>query len=218
MSELFLSTQIEEDDYEPIFIFDWECFKVVPEIAALFPGGLDPASREANVNGLKFGVFGGPIERACAKITINDKIISFISCQVYRGPKGILSTDPDPPLTLPGISNPEDRAFFEWYWSTYFDKVRANKEFQVPMVFVQVICTDPAWQRHGAAAMLMSWCMGFAKKEGIQRCILGASPFAAQIGIYEKYGFHRAGVIEVVDQEKFPGRIGTPQVVMVKDL
>lgn len=218
MGELILSTQIEEHDYEPMFIIDWTCFKMVPEIAAFFPGGLDPAFREANVNGMKVGVFGGSIERACVKITLRGKIISFISCQVYRGPKGILSADPEPPTKLPGVQNPDERAFVEWYWSTYHHKIREMKEFQVPLVFVQVLCTDPAWQRHGAATMLMNWYMEFVNKEGIQRCILCASPLAAEIGFYERYGFHRAGLIELVDEEKFPGRVGTPEAVMVKDL
>jgi len=218
MGELTLSTQIEEQDYEPMFIFNWKCNKDIPEIAAFFPGGLELASREANVNGFKFGIFSGPIERACAKISLGGNIISFISCQVYRGSQGVLSTEPPSPAKFPQIQDPDDRAYFEWYWSTSAMKMREMKEFQVPIIYVHVICTDPAWQRHGAATMLMNWYMEFAKKEGIQRCILNASQLATEIGFYERYGFHKTGVIEIVDEKRFPGRARTSAVVMVKDL
>lgn len=90
--------------------------------------------------------------------------------------------------------------------------------FQRPMVYVQVICTDPAWQRRGAGTMLMNWYIEFARREGIRRCILCASPLAAEIGFYERYGFRRVGVIELVDEVRWPGRVGTPEVVMVRDL
>lgn len=218
MEELNLSTQIVERDYETIFILNWKCSKDTPEIAAFFSGGLELASREDNLNSLKFGVFGGPIERACAKISIHNDIISYISCRVYRGSQGILSTNQSPPMKLPRVKNPKDRAFFEWYWSTYEEKVRETKDFQMPMVWVQTLCTDPVWQCHGAATMLMMWCMDFAKKEGLHRCVLCASPFAAEIGFYEKFGFRKTGLIELVNKTIFPTRMGTSEVVMVKDL
>lgn len=66
--------------------------------------------------------------------------------------------------------------------------------------------------------MMMNWCMDLARKEGIGRVVLHASPFAAGIGFYEKFGFQRGEVLRFVDEVKFPGRVGTEVVVMWRDV
>ncbi len=67
--EFILSTTIEEEDWDQLFVLRWRCFKDSPPVAAFSPGGLDPSTRQANILGLKIGVFGGPVERAYAKLT-----------------------------------------------------------------------------------------------------------------------------------------------------
>jgi GNAT superfamily N-acetyltransferase len=221
MAELELNTNIREEDYEPLFLIDYKCFYNFPEIArALFPGGLDPAQSEANVESMKIGVFGGP-DRAYAKITANNgsEIAAFISCRIYRGPRGLLDDTSDPTkTTLPRVEDSEDRAFYEWYWNTVREKLRDMKEFQVPHISIQAIATDPKWQRQGAGAMMMNWYIDLARKEGIGRCALYAGPFAAEIGFYEKFGFQRGAAMTFTNEDRFPGRVGTPEVVMWRDV
>lgn len=223
MAELELSTDIREEDYEPLFLIDYKCFYDFPEIAgAFFPGGLDPAQREANVESMKRGVFEGP-NRAYAKITSLSSngadIVAFISCRIHRRPRGILDDTTDTAkTTLPRVENLEDRAFYEWYWDTVQEKLRDMKEFQVPHISIQGIATDPKWQRHGAGAMMMNWYIDLARREGIGRCAIYAGPFAAEIGFYEKFGFQRGATMTFTDEDRFPGRVGTPEVVMWRDV
>ena len=223
MQQFILRNQITEKEWEPLFVIDWKCFKDSPEVAALSPGGLDPACLAANVEGFKRSVFGGPTERAFATIsdTRSGDVVSFISCRVYRGPMGIIDGDfakPPPPIRLPQIKDSEDRAFWEWYWTSNRTMLRAFKKMQAPHAFIQALGTDPAWQRHGAATMLMQWILDFVAKENIGRCALQASPSAISTGFYEKFGFRVIDRREFVDDDRFPGKRGTPFVTMVRDL
>jgi len=223
MTNFELTTDIKEEDYEPLFIIDWHCFYDFPEIAAFFPGGLDPTQREANVKSVKVGVFGyasvQPGVYAKVLDSTSNEIAAFISCRIYAGPRGILDGPFKPGKTkLPRIEDPEDRKFYEWYWTTIEEKLHAIKEFQVPHLHLHVIGTDPKWQRRGVGAMMMAWYVEYARKAGIGRCALYAGPFAAEIGFYEKFGFQRGETITMVDEDQFPGRKGTPGVVMFKDV
>ena len=221
--QLNISTTIEDKDWDPLFVVDWKCFRDCPEIVALSPGGLNPDHRDANIEGFKRSVFGGPAERAYAKIfeVHSGDITSFISCRVYRGPKGIIDGDfakTPPPIQLPQIKDREDRSFYEWYWNSCRETLRSFKELQQPHVFIQALGTDPAWQRHGAATMLMKWILDLIAEEKLGRCALQATPKAISMGFYEKFGFHVIDRREFVDEGRFPGKRGSPVVTMVLDL
>jgi hypothetical protein len=134
--EFILSTKIEDKDWDPLFVLQWHCFKDSPAIAAFYPGGLDPAEREASIMGLRMGVFGGPAERAYAKLSDaqSGDITSFISCRVWRGAKGIIDGEhaaPPPPLKLPNIKDEKERKFWEGYWASVNKAMRELKEMQV---------------------------------------------------------------------------------------
>lgn len=217
--EFILSTTIEEKDYEQLFLLEWNCFDNFPEHAALFAGGLDPAQREANIKALKLGVFTGS-NRVYAKLrdTKSGKIVAFASGRVHRGPRGILDTPAAPNMKLPRVEDPEDRAFFEFYWASVRDQMRETKEFQVPHVNLQVICVDPAWRRHGAGTILINWYQDCARNESIGRCALLGSLYATDVGFYKKLGFSQTGIIEVEDKDRFPGRAGTLNFVLSIDL
>lgn len=222
MQKFALSTIIEDKDWDPLYVINWKCFKDLPEIAAFSPGGLDPSRREANIRGFKYGAFGGLIERAYAKITECESgdITSYVSCRVYRGSKGIIDGDlakPPPPEKLPMVEDLKDREFFEWFWTKDRAEMRELKELHVPHVYVQAIATDPTWQRHGAATMLMQWVFEFAVKEKIRRCALQAAPATVKSGFYQKLGFHAVYTHTFVDDERFPGREGTTYVTMTRD-
>lgn len=223
MPSFALSTDISDEDWDPLFVIDMHAFQNSPEIMALSPGGLAASHRASNVSAFKRSVFGGPVERVYAKVTENDsgQITSFISARVYRGPKGNidgdLAQDP-PPITLPFIEDLKDRKFFEWYWNLNRSAFRSCQEMHTPHVYVQALATDPTWQQHGAASMLMKWVLDITAKEKLGKCILQASPLATGMGFYEKFGFRVIQKLEFVDEDKFPGRKGTTGLIMVNDL
>lgn len=135
-SAFTLSTVIEEEDWDPIFVLQWHCFKDLPQISVFHPGGLDPAERKANIFGLKLGVFSGPVERAYAKLSDarTGNITSFISCRVWRGPLGIIDGEyatPPPPVELPRVKDENEREFWECYWTSANKAMRETKEMQV---------------------------------------------------------------------------------------
>ena len=67
-----------------------------------------------------------------------------------------------------------------------------------------------------AASMLMKWVVEWAEKEKLGSCLLQASTMATEIGFYEKFGFRIIGKQDFVDEEKFPGRIGSSVTQMVR--
>lgn len=222
-AHLVVSTIIDDKDWDTLFGINWRCFGSTPEIAALSPEGLEPAKRAANVEGFKRGVFGGPIERAYAKISESqsDQIVSYISSRVYRGPKGIIDdpcAEEPPKIQLPFIRDVHDRAFCEWYWNSLRDMMHGLDELQVPHIYIQSLATDPGLQHQGAASMLMEWAISFATEAKIGRCALHASQMAGSIGFFEKFGFRVVSKHTFIDEKRFPGREGTPLVTMVKDV
>lgn len=223
MPSFVLSKDISEADWDPLFVVDMHAFQNSPEVLALSPGGLSPSHRASNVSAFRRNVFGGPVDRVYAKITEieSGQITSFISARIYRGPKGVidgdLATEP-PPIELPGIEDIEDRKFFEWYWNTNRAALRGCQQMQVPHVFIQALGTDPVWQRNGAASMLMKWLLEFVAEQKLGRCALQASPMATGIGFYEKFGFRVIEKVEFVDEDRFPGRKGTPVLTMISDM
>jgi ribosomal protein S18 acetylase RimI-like enzyme len=221
--QFVLSSTFEDKDWDELFVVSSKCFESTPEIAVLSPGGLDPAHRAANIEGFKRGVFGGPAERAYAKISEvqSDKATSYITTCVYRGPKGVIDgpfAEAPPPVQLPFIQDKEDRVFYEWYWGRLRDVTRSSAELHVPHVHIQSLATDPEWQHQGAAKMLIEWVLSFAAKEKIGRCSLIAGPETSPTGFYEKFGFRAVSRHTFEDEDRFPGRVGTPVVVLIKDL
>lgn len=217
--KFILSTEIQEEDYPRLFIIQHNSFSNYSELAGFFPDALDPTQLEANIQSFKIGVFGGS-NRVSAKITDaeTDEITSFVTCRIYPGTRGVLDTPPIPDLSLPRVLNAADREYYEWYWNTLRARVREIEIFHQPHLYVQTLCTDPGWQRQGMGRMLMNWCIEYCKKEGLGRCALLASPFSAEVGFYEGFGFRREGFVEFVDEERWPGRAGTRVVVMVRDI
>ncbi|MCJ1313765.1 hypothetical protein MMC25_007445 [Agyrium rufum] len=193
-----LSTRIEDDDWDPLYVVSWRSAKDCPEIAILSPGGLDAKHWPANVAGFKQAVFGGPLERIYVKLSSKGNqpddpsiIVSFISGRVHRGPKGIIDGDlatTPPPTQLPQVQDSEDRAFYEWYWDS---------------------CS---------AALLINWILDFTAKEKLGRCALLASSMAVDISFYEKSGFRVIDRREVVDDVRFPGKRASPVVTMIRDI
>ena len=219
MPSFFLSPHLSDADWDPLFVVDIHAFQNNPEVLALSPGGLSPAHRERNVAGFQHSVFGGPIERAYAKITeaTSQEITSFISARVYRGAQGVVDGDlrAEPaPIKLPQIEDAEERRFYEAYWNSNLAVLRSSKEMQVPHVFIQALGTDPAWQGKGAATILVNWLLAFTAEQKLGRCVLQASPTAMGLGFYEKFGFRAVKTTRFVDER---GRESTPVVMMVKD-
>ena len=221
MQKFLLSSEFREEDWEPLFIMDWKCYKDLPKIACFFPGGLDSAYRESNVRGFKEGVFGGPAERLCAYLRDkkSGEIMAYISCRVYRGPLGLVDGQfaPTPaPTKLPMIEDDKDREYWEWFWTEMRLSKRTVEELHVLVIEMQSLCTDPKWQRQGAAPMLLEWLFAFARKEGL-RVALQPGAFAINIGFYEKYRFRVVHRQTFTDQERFPGREAIEVPTMIRD-
>ena len=51
----------------------------------------------------------------------------------------------------------KDREWVEWIFNSLGERLRTVEEVQVPHVYVQVLATDPGWQRQGAATILLDW-------------------------------------------------------------
>jgi len=222
MQKFILSTLIEDKDWDPLYVINWKCFKDDPTFGALMPGGLDPACRAANVERFKNSAFGGAIERAYAKITetTTGDITSFITCRVYRGLRGIIDGDlgkPQPPVKMPIIEDEKEREWFEALFTYMRDEMRANEYMQAPHVYIQGLATDPAWQRHGAASMLLDWILDFAAREHIGRLALQTTPELAKAGFYQKFGFRVTGDITFADKERWPEKASVTTVTLVKD-
>jgi len=219
-----LSTEFASEDWYPLFVVFYKAFGNTPPIASMFPGGLDPAYRNEYGSKMKETSVGdGTVERKLAKI-IEERtgdIVSYIACTVYDKPLGIadgIDGKPIPPSKFPGITDPKEREFWEWWWSNIRTSLRTDvKEIQVPNVYIQTLCTHPTWQNHGAATKLMEWIIDFAAGIGIGRCSLMASTAALKAGFYEKLGFRIVYSKRIVDEERFPGREEEPLTVLIRD-
>ena len=63
-----VSENIEEKDFDPLFVIDYKAFSDAPALLALFPGGLDPSVRAQNVAGFKAGLRFGEAGTVAAKV------------------------------------------------------------------------------------------------------------------------------------------------------
>ena len=224
MQQFFLSIEVEEEDWDPLFVVSYKAFEDQPEITALSPGGLSPESRQSNVQRFKKSSFGGADERCYAEIIErrSGDPIAYVSSRVLRVPRKDVDDNPakrPPPVELPQIKDREEREYYEWYWNAVRAALWDLEEAKVrPVVLIQSLATHPDWQRHGAGSMLMNWTLEWARKEKIGRCVLQASPMAVKTGFYEKFGFRAVKHHFFEDEERFPGRKGASLVSMVRDL
>lgn len=178
MPEFVLSTEINKDERDSLFIICWKAFKDTPEIRVNYPGGLDPAHRSQNISTLRKGATSrGPVESYIDTITETQSgtIVSYVMGMFYDGPLGIIDGDlakPPPAPKLPFIFDKEDREWSEWYWGTRRSLMREIEELQVPNFYISGLTTDPEWERHGAAGVLMNWILEeFRASKKTGRCV-----------------------------------------------
>jgi len=104
-----------------------------------------------------------------------------------------------------------------WYVSTLLAcPPSTDDKSEVPHIYIQDLCTDLAWQGHGAASKLLQWIFEFGKKENIGSFVLQCSP--KNKTFYERFGFKAVRTHTYTDEKLFPGRIGPTIVYMVKYL
>lgn len=218
MSQLVLSTQIDEQDWDPLFVIHVKAFPTSP-FRNLTPGDLSPSHRAANVESFKKFSTTGPVERANAKISTDGKVIAFLTCAVYPGALGNIEgslAKPPPPTKLPMVEDEEERVYHEWLFARINDGLRGSEHMHVPHLYAEVLMTDPDWQGRGAGSMLVNWACDYAARKGLQRCTLMADEL--KVGFYGKLGFSTASREDIVDEEHFPKRKGFTQVIMTKEL
>ena len=213
---------IKDEEWDPLFVWSFKGLTDQPAIAIRFPGGLDPAYRTANVGMLRQTLSSSSedIANVFAKDKVNGDIVAFIACRIYRGPLGIIDGElaqPPPPARLPQIQDDKDRRFYEQSLTTSQAITREIKELHVPLLYVQILATDPVRQRQGAASTLLQWATQFAVEAKLKRMALTASQFTVKIGFYEQFGFYVAHEHAFVDKEQFPDR-EIKSVWMIKDL
>lgn len=228
-TKLVLSTNIEENDWAPLFAIMYKSFEDEPSLKALYPNGTNPTYRSEYAHRFKNEFLSNTkgtttTEKFIAKVTNkgSGEIISFVSGSIYDGPLGLLNSDnskPLPPIKLPMIAGHKEREFYEWCGTARRTALRTEVEdLWVPNVYIQPLCTDPRWQRRGAASILMNWVIDLARAKKINRCSLTASPSTIDSGFYEKWGFRVVYQKNLKDNDRFPEMDGKPLVVMISDL
>ncbi|KAL9105693.1 MAG: hypothetical protein Q9227_009177 [Pyrenula ochraceoflavens] len=150
----------------------------------------------------------------------DDTPIAFISCRVYRGKLGNIDGEfakPPPTTKLPDIQDPDNREYWEWFWTEARNQTRDMEELHQPVIIVQALGTHPDWRRMGAATMLLEWICGVAAQSDL-RLAVQPGEFAAQIGFYEKFGFKLCRELVIVDKDRFPEQEAISLPMMIKDL
>ncbi|KAL9619718.1 MAG: hypothetical protein Q9160_005649 [Pyrenula sp. 1 TL-2023] len=191
-----------------------------PKVTSIQPYGLDPAHLPSSIQSFKTIVFGGPAERAttCIRDSSTDRIVSYISCRVYRDEKGVIGgqfAQPPPKMQLPDLTDPTEREYWEWFWTELRSRIRAIDALHRPVVVIQVLATDPAWQRRGAASMLLDWLFSFAAEARLRVAVKPAS-LTIQIGFYERFGFQICQEMTLVDNKRWPEREAVYAPMMIK--
>lgn len=95
-----------------------------------------------------------------------------------------------PPVHLPMIEDPQDRAFYEWYCRALRIEFRTKVKETQSLMFISNRFLRPKRQLDGCASMLMECMIWLATRENdIGRCMVLASSMALKTGIYESFGF-----------------------------
>lgn len=237
---LVVSEQIEEQDYDALFLIQYQAFINEPAFVALYPGGLDLSTRAHNTARFKASLGWTDPQVAAAKVVDNQtgQICAFATMRTYdRNPFfGAKASD----IHFPHVEE-EKMAWLEWLFNTKNNRRREFKELQRPGSYcceflhvhlvLSIHCerssflstadlvalgTHPARRREGAASLLLKWAVAKVDKRG-SRAMLEASRVAVQYGLYEKQGFRAIDTHTYVDKEMFPNMDGMSLVTMVRD-
>ena len=220
--DIKLSDQLEEKDFKPLFTIEIEAFKNDPVVPCLYPGGLDKDHIAANVELFKTVLTKGPREKLNVKASHGDVPIAFIHCRVYRGKHGMIDDGKGniaplpPPEKFPWIDE-KNRAWIEWINHAGVERLRAIEELQMPLLYVQILSTDPKWQRHGLGTMLLEWVFKWMEKEGLTRCALDTNKQNVDSGFYQHRGFRIVEHRTFFDKERFPDKEKIVSYILVRD-
>ncbi|MCJ1381933.1 hypothetical protein MMC17_005045 [Xylographa soralifera] len=215
---VFLSENIEEEDYDSLFEINYKAFHAEPILLALFPGGLEPSTCAVNV--ACFRTFVGGMEPHVAKAKVIDedgRICAFATMQVHDENPFFGAEVKESAVHLPHIQENQKRLFLEWFIETKNIRRKQiiglqvagsyGREFRTllwgheaqPAAELRTLFTDPARQGEGAATLLLKWAVGIMDSKGL-RGMLEASRVAVEYGLYEKHGFRPIDVHTYVNE------------------
>ncbi|MCJ1382386.1 hypothetical protein MMC17_005499 [Xylographa soralifera] len=230
---LILSQTIEEKDYDALFTINYRAFADEPVLLALYPGGLDPSARAANLAGFKSGLGWTDPSVAAAKVIDNrtGQICAFATMRIYTQNPFLSTKDCD--IQLPHVDAAQ-RPFLEWFFTTKSNRRRCIAALQVQTSYgckfqtalggsnsyecvdLQALCTDPDRRREGAATLLLEWATNMADENNF-RVMLEASRIAVQYGLYEKHGFSSIDEYAYVNKKQFVDSEEVTLVTMIRE-
>ena len=126
-----VSTKIEEDDFDPLFVIQFKAFFNEPALRALYPGGLDASARSQNVARFKASLGWTKPNVAVAKVVDDDtgQICAFATMPTYDHNPFAASEDSD--IHFPQVDE-KIRKSVEWMFNTKNNRRRDFEALQVP--------------------------------------------------------------------------------------
>ena len=175
-----ISETISEQDYEPLFVTNYQAFSDEPALLALYPGGLDPSARAQNVAGFKSRLRFGDPNLLAAKAVDEHSGQTVAFATMWVSDENPFYPAEDGNVHLP-FAEPDKREWVEWVINTRKVRRATIEALQVPGAYgrmyrgcslcmqtfdsfflrpdLQVLATDPARQREGAG-LLRRWILG----------------------------------------------------------
>ena len=128
---LVLSEQIEEVEYDSLFVIYYTAFSEVAILLAMFPGGLAPSHRAENLVRFKSHLGLEELNTVAAKV-IDDRtgdICAFATMRMYD--KNPFFPGENSEICLPWMGE-DKRAYIEWVLNSRKKRRKDIKELQVP--------------------------------------------------------------------------------------
>ena len=138
-----VSEDIGEQDYDRLFVINYEAFSEEPILLALFPGGLDPSVRAQNVASFKAGLGFADVNVKAAKV-IDDQSSQIVAFATMR----LFGSNPFYPAEDSHVQFPfaEEAEWVEWFFNYKTDRRREIEKLTRPgaygcMFFICVRCS-----------------------------------------------------------------------------
>lgn len=128
---LVVSEDIRDEDYDSLFVIQYKAFSSDSALRALYPGGLDSASRASNISGFIAGLGWKESNVTAAKVvdTNNGEICAFATMRVYD--ENPFLNAAEGAIRFPHVDN-SMRDAVEWTFNTKDDRRTKFEALQAP--------------------------------------------------------------------------------------